>query len=244
MQDQLFLVKNRLNTTNLELTKIKTRYAILQEHLKGKEKFIDDMLRKAPISSHFDPNGYSTNGSPVKYDGLGGYSSGEGSVDRLIAKGPYSILKLKKKVQDYKELLAFKAAENEELMANVRSLKVVELQKQLRIQDKQMSRLRNIAQRAISVTRKNGLEDEMMNNMDSEDYAVAFAKLSSSQRNLHEHIVNTAGNKDEDSISPPFHSFSGKTSVTHYADPNGSSEDQILQLKQTAAKLSKEKGDL
>jgi hypothetical protein len=87
--------------------------------------------------------GYASAG-PSKIDHHG-YSSGEGSVDRLIGKGPYSVLRLKKKVQDYKELLAFKTAENEELTRNVKSLKVIELQKQLRIQDKQMARLKAVA---------------------------------------------------------------------------------------------------
>jgi hypothetical protein len=54
-------------------------------------------------------------------------------------------MKLKKKCQTYKEMLAFKTAENEELMRNVKNLKVIELQKQLKLQKKTVDRLRQIA---------------------------------------------------------------------------------------------------
>ena len=45
LQDALFIVKSELNNVNHELTKTKTRYAILQDHMKGKDKFIDELLK-------------------------------------------------------------------------------------------------------------------------------------------------------------------------------------------------------
>ena len=45
LQDALFIVKSELNNINHELTKTRTRYAILQDHLKGKDKFIDELLK-------------------------------------------------------------------------------------------------------------------------------------------------------------------------------------------------------
>ena len=103
-----------------------------------------------------------------------GYSSGEGSVHRVISKSPYSVLKLKKKVQDYKELLAFKTAENDELMRNVKALKVVELQKQVRLQEREVARLRSVAQRAINISRHAGLGQEISESIPAEDFAIAF----------------------------------------------------------------------
>lgn len=46
-QDQLFLAKAELNKCNLELTKTKTRMAVLQEQTKGKDKFIDELLKSS-----------------------------------------------------------------------------------------------------------------------------------------------------------------------------------------------------
>ena len=45
LQDQLLLVKSQLNNANDELTKTKTRNAILQQQLKEKDKFIDELLK-------------------------------------------------------------------------------------------------------------------------------------------------------------------------------------------------------
>ena len=44
-QDQLMIVKSQLNNANDELTKTKTRNAILQQQLKEKGKFIDELLK-------------------------------------------------------------------------------------------------------------------------------------------------------------------------------------------------------
>lgn len=71
----------------------------------------------------------------------------------MVRQSPYNALKMKKKLQDMKELLAYRTDENEELKRNTKVIKVQQLQKMLKIQDKNIMRLKNIAQKAINMVR-------------------------------------------------------------------------------------------
>jgi hypothetical protein len=152
LQDQLFLVKNQLNTANLELTRVKTRFQILQDHMKGKDRFIDEMLRHA--SRVHNVQGYNSQTND------GGYSSAGENFEKMVNKSPYNALKLKKKLNDCKEMLAYRTAENDELRRNVKNLKVIQLQKMLKIQDKNIMRLKHIAQKAINMVKGQGDKDD------------------------------------------------------------------------------------
>ena len=105
LRDQLFLVKTQLNQANEELLKTKTRQQMLAQQMKEKDKFIDELIRTTL------PTGVATVTMP---DGGQGVPSGslatlESSkaekTKSLLEGGPYSVLKLRKRVQDLKELL-------------------------------------------------------------------------------------------------------------------------------------------
>ena len=54
----------------------------------------------------------------------GGYSSAD-NFEKMVNKSPYNVLKLKKRLNDCTEMLAYRTAENDELRRNVKNIKVV-----------------------------------------------------------------------------------------------------------------------
>ena len=98
------------------------------------------------------------------------------AYQQFLEKGPYSVLKLKKKVADLKELLANKTHEHAELERNIKQRKILELQKEIRLYSRECQKLRDITSHTLDVIRKNGLEAEL----DSHAPSKAAAKMRSS----------------------------------------------------------------
>lgn len=51
MYDKLLVLKSELNALNEENTKLKTKNAIQSDHLKQRDKFIDELLKSTYVMS-------------------------------------------------------------------------------------------------------------------------------------------------------------------------------------------------
>ena len=72
---------------------------------------------------------------------LGDMNDPSSAYAQLMEKGPYSVLKLKKKVQDLKEMLQNKNYEYDELQRSLKQKKINEMQRELRIYTTQCKHL-------------------------------------------------------------------------------------------------------
>ena len=90
MYDQLLVNKNELNQAVEEVTKLKTRLAILSEQDKNKDKFIEDLVKQIfALSSAID--------SPDEFQSQMNMEQQMGHfIQNLMKKGPYKVLKMKK----------------------------------------------------------------------------------------------------------------------------------------------------
>ena len=91
-----------------EVTKTKTRNAILNEQLKAKDKFIDELLKSTYMMNQAMNTGPPELQGEEKKEGTpskGGIKNANKTYQELLEKGPYSILKLKKQVADLKEMI-------------------------------------------------------------------------------------------------------------------------------------------
>lgn len=110
------MLKSRMNRIHEELTRTKTRNAILQEQLKAKDKFADELLQSTfkANQARGKPNAESSHpGSTKNFPGTLAGSGPKG-------ERPYSVLKLRKQVNDLRELVQNKTQENEELKGSVK----------------------------------------------------------------------------------------------------------------------------
>jgi hypothetical protein len=148
-----------------ELTKTKTRYAILQEHMKSKDKFIDELLKSTQFMNSAILNGTDAQAirDMVHQQVSSAIPKDTGNADssayrELMENGPYSILKLKKKCQDLKSLLQLKTIENEDLNKNLKHLKVVELQKEVNLYSRECNRLHDLLESVIVKAKSQNVE--------------------------------------------------------------------------------------
>jgi hypothetical protein len=90
MYDQLLVNKNELNQAVEEVTKLKTRLAILSEQDKNKDKFIEDLVKQIfALSSAID--------SPDEFQSQMNMEQQMGHfIQNFMKKGPYKVLKMKK----------------------------------------------------------------------------------------------------------------------------------------------------
>ena len=72
-------------------------------------------------------------------------------TQNFLEKGPYNLLKMKKQVNDLKELLQHKNEEIDELHKNMRITKCAELTEEVQIYQEECLKLRKVAEQAITI---------------------------------------------------------------------------------------------
>ena len=78
-------------------------------------------------------------------------------TQNFLEKGPYNLLRMKKQVNDLKELLQHKNEEIDELQKNMRITKCAELNEEIQIYQEECLKLRKVAEQAIIILAQNGL---------------------------------------------------------------------------------------
>lgn len=164
--DSLITLKTELNRVTAENTKAKTKLAIQQDHLKNKDKFIDELLKSTYVMSQAIGMGGLGNlkrslaqsraiakSALQKQNKSPRDDSGQKILDpqqkrmnkelnssaqnyfaqNFLDKGPYNLLRMKKQVNDLKELIQLKNEEIEELSKNIKVTKCVELNEEIQI---------------------------------------------------------------------------------------------------------------
>ena len=147
-----------LNRVNDENTKLKTKHAILKDQIKNKDKFIDELLKSTYVMSQaMGMGGFgslkktlielrrSKRGSKLKknQDDESGDKKENLKAEQMnnaahnyfqqnfLEKGPYNLLKLKKQVNELKEMLSNKNEEIFDLKRNIKSTRITELNEEM-----------------------------------------------------------------------------------------------------------------
>lgn len=125
MYDKLLVLKSELNALNEENTKLKTKNAIQSDHLKQRDKFIDELLKSTYVMSQaMNAGGFGEFRKTLEQlKAARKLSKGESKTEsqklqndlnqqaqdyfqqNFLEKGPYNMLKLKKQLNEMKELL-------------------------------------------------------------------------------------------------------------------------------------------
>lgn len=114
-----------MNTCREENIRLKTRLAMMQNQLKGKDKLIDDLYKNAFITAA---------GTPAKSN---------------LNKDVLMLVKLKRQVYDMKDLISQKDFEIFDLKKTLKSTKISELEMETKAYMQECIRLRGLAEKAI-----------------------------------------------------------------------------------------------